>query len=245
MFRRHGSFCLQSTNGEPMGAPPAAAPVEAKAAPAPVAPATAASATVPDAPKTNPATPAAKDDKAEPEWLQPRLERERAKVLKDLGVENPDDAKKALAEHKARLDAAKTVEQKNAELAAQLKAKDDEAAQYRVTLAEMTSRMMVGLSEEQKSAVIKLAGDDPAKQLATINALAPTWAKTEADAKAAAAAAAPKIAPNSAPAKTAPQATTATQVNARATYEELSKSNPFEAAAFGLSHVTDVFPSDG
>lgn len=229
MLRRYASICLSATNGEPSGAVPAAEPTKPEPAKA-----------APEAPKSAPILAPSKED-GDPAYMAARLERERAKILKDLGVDNPEDAKKAIAEHKARTEAAKTTEQKNAELLAQLTAKDAETAAYRMTLGEMTARMMVGLSEEQKTAVTKIAGDDPAKQLATINALAPTWAaKTAADA------AAVKAAPAStSPGKVAPDGSTVAPSNHRATYEALQKTNPFEAAAYGLNHAADVFRNDG
>lgn len=229
MLKRYATICLSATNGEPSGAVPAAEPTK----PEPVK-----AAPIVEAPKS---APAASKEEGDPAWVAGRLERERAKIFKDLGIDNPDDAKKAIAEQRARVEAAKTTEQKNAELLAQLTAKDADVASYRVTLGEMTARMMVALTDEQKAAVVKLAGDDPAKQLATINALTPTWtAKTAADA------AAVKAAPAStAPGKIAPDGSTAVPSNHRQNYEALQKTNPFEAAAYGLRHAADVFRNDG
>jgi hypothetical protein len=234
---------ITTTAGAPQPAAaqsPAPPPATAPAQPAPP----------PATPPSAQAAPAAVDPSAKPPWLDERLERERRatqeKILKDLGVEDVDAAKKAIADAKAKADAEKSAAEKAAEYKTKLDAESRRAAEYEATLKEHAARMLVGLTDEQKAAVSKLAGDDPLKQLQTIQALAPTWAKREAEgAAAAAAAAAAKAAANAAtvpphttaPPATAPSGTQQTSPpNHREVYEALRKTNPFAASQYATEH---------
>ena len=113
MFRRHGSFCLNTTNGEPAGAVPPAAP----AAPAPVVPAVLAVPPVaPTAPAAPATPPAPASSPADPTWLPDRLARAGDAALKAAGFASAEEAKAA----KAALDATKTEAQRQAEKIAEL-----------------------------------------------------------------------------------------------------------------------------
>lgn len=193
---------------EPLAAPVAPATASDPAAPAPAATAT------PAVPTPAPAapTPATQsDDRAEPHWLAARLQRTeeaaRKALLKDLGVEDPKDAKKALADYKARIEAEKSELQKANERAASNEAAAKERDIYRAKVESWAKAEFDGLSEGQKAAIERLAGDDPLKRAEAIELLRPTWASAApaVGAPAAAAPAAPAApAPIAAPANIAP-----------------------------------------
>lgn len=182
------------------------------------------------------AAPAAKTAKAnadEPDWLPSRLERERSKVLKDLGVTNLDDAKKAIEAAKIAQEAQKTDAQKRAEAEAALKAAQDQAKEMTDALSVLAKSQMGALTDAQKNAVLTVAGDDPAKQIRTIDALRSTWAG--AAAPAATAVSAPPT--DTAPAPAAPKdGAVAPPPDAKAVHEELKKTNPVLAARFAIAN---------
>jgi len=198
------------------------------------------------------------------EQLKERLDETRAKaardtlagVAKDLGV-SVDEAKAIIAKAKAAEDANKSdVERLTAEKAA-LAARAAELDEYKGAV-EIRAKAELGLlSEDQRNAVLSLAGEHPAKQLKAIETLRPTWqsieqarkaaedaaaearrlaeeAKKAADAAAAAPAPKPPLAApaNTAPAATAPPPAAADVANVLATYEALEAANPMRAAHF-------------
>lgn len=165
---------------------PLAAPTTAAAAPTsasdPAAPAPAAAAT-PAVPTPAPAAPnpaPQSDDTKEPHWLAARLQRTeeaaRKALLKDLGVEDPKDAKKALADYKARIEAEKSELQRANERAAALEAAAKERDVYRAKVETWAKAEFDGLNETQKAAIERIAGDDPLKRAEAIELLRPTWA---------------------------------------------------------------------
>lgn len=168
-----------TTEANPNGAAPAApsAPVQPAAAPA-VLPA-------PAAPQVD----HAKEPEQDPAWLGKRLERERkkaaeateketrAKLLAELGIDDPETAKKLVAEEKKRAEERKSLEQRVAERDADKARIESELKAYREATATLANEQLATLSDEQKNAVLSLAGDDPAKQLKAIATLRPTWAK--------------------------------------------------------------------
>ncbi len=174
----------------PAAAPPAAAPS------APVAPPPAALSATAQAPA---ATPPAPD--REPNWLNDRIAKAKksaeASLLKELGVESLDDAKKAIEALRAQEEAKKSVEQKAAEYENALKAERERIAKLTDALKAHASAQLASLTEEQRAAVAAIAGDDPAQQLKTIEALRPTWKSGAAPATAPATA--PVAAPPAAP----------------------------------------------
>lgn len=204
--------------------------------------------TTPDAPQTpvqNP-PPAAKTEepKAEPKdsaWFNKRIEQaktsERNALLKELGVANVDEAKAFAKAAKDKAEAEKSATQKADELAKSLEAERAEKATLLASTKEYAARMMVGLTDEQKAAVVALAGEDPAKQVSTIAALSPTWAK--GDAKAGDGADKPGVT-NTAPPPGAPNGSTPPPATPRAAYESIRQTNPFAAAVFGHANP-DVY----
>ncbi|MGK3981320.1 hypothetical protein WMF38_57515 [Sorangium sp. So ce118] len=161
---------------------PLAAPVAPAPAADPVAPAAPAAAAPPVAPTPAPAapTPAPQgDDAKEPHWLGARLQRTeeaaRKALLKELGVEDPKDAKKALADYKARVEAEKSELQKAQERAAANEAAAKERDIYRAKVETWAKGEFDKLSDAQKAAIERLAGDDPLRRADAIELLRPTW----------------------------------------------------------------------
>lgn len=189
------------------------------------------------APPPAPPAPAGEPEE-KPSWLNARLERERRSLLKEMGVENVDDAKKALADLKAKQDAEKTSAQKAAELAESLKASNAEKASMAEALGVYAKAQLAGLTEVQRSAVTAIAGEDPAKQLKTIEQLRPTWGAAPAAPTQAPAAPAPPPKPaDTAPAPSAPKDGPATSPpDPKAVYAELKKTNPVIAARYALAN---------
>ena len=211
------------------------------------------------APVVPPATQAA-DDPNNPPWLPERLARERKSaakeaeanarkaVLEELGGD-PDAIKKLLADEKKRAEAQKSLETKVAERDATLKAKEDRNRELEESVKSYAEGQLAGLTEQQKAAVLKVAGDDPAKQLKAIEALRPTWtivapaAPAQAPNVAAPVVAPPVVAPTKPATATAPPANAPPPAggvvveNRLETYTAMndpSSSNyaPFAAAAF-------------
>jgi hypothetical protein len=188
-----------------------------------------------------------------------------AEIAKELGM-TVAEAKALAAAHKAAEDAKRSeVERLTSERDA-LKAKAAELDEYKGAVTLHTQAELTVLSEEQRAAVIKLAGDSPAKQLTAIETLRPTWQsaeqakasaekaaveaakiKAEADAKAAAEAAAEaaKKTPLAAPASTsaanaAPPGTAPVSTNHLATFEALMKLNEMRAADYFRQHEAAI-----
>ena len=197
---------------------------------APVAPVTPA----PTAPVTPPAAvaPAPAEGAADPAWLKSRLDRERAKgastALAAAGFANEAEAKAAADAAKAAADSKKTAEQRATELTGQHAAEKARADSLQAIATEHAARMMIGLTPEQQAAVKAVAGEDPARQLQTIGALAPTWSTK----------AAPVVDPKitTAPSGGAPSGTIPAPTDVRGVYEATRAQNPFAAAYYGESN---------
>jgi hypothetical protein len=187
----------------------------------------------PSAVKQAPATataPAAASPNDKPEWLDARLAQARNAALKDAGFESIEDAKKAAKELSDKREAEKSDAQKRGELAKTLEQKDKQLNEMADALKAYAVGQMAALSDAQKAAVAAVAGDDPAKQLKTIEALKPTWAS--AAAPAATAKTETKIA-DSAPGRTMPkEGPSGSGPDHNAVWAELQKSNPILAARY-------------
>jgi len=222
---------------DPAAAPEASAPVIAAPAAAVVAPAQATPAALPTPPAPAAHTPAAQDDK-EPHWLADRLRREgeaaRKAILKDLGVENPKDAKAALDAYKADQEAKKSELQKAQEKAAAHEAKANERDAYRAAVEAQAQADLAALTPEQRAFVEDIAGDDPLKIAMTIRKARPTWAVAASPA-APAGQAPPAVPPIAAPASTAPPNTAPRPTTARTKFDEfadIERTNPKAAGLF-------------
>jgi len=187
-----------------------------------------------NAPVPAPASVSAPSPEEKPSWLDARLERERRSVLKELGIESLDDGKKALATLKAEEDAKKSAAQKAAELETSLKAAKAEKDAMAEALGVYAKSQMTALTEAQRNAVAAVAGDDPAKQLKTIEALRPTWASAAAPA----ATVTPEKPRDTAPAPGAPKdaGTTSSPPDQKAIWEALKNTNPILAARYALAN---------
>ena len=238
--------------GAPTVPPPVQAAQPAAPAPAPIATAPATPAAVPE--------PSDDADNRFP-WLRGKLDKVREqtaqRTLKELGISDPEEAKRIFAEHAKEQEKQKSLAQKHAEAEAERKRLAEENAQYAVAMKAMAEREMGTLTPEQQKAVRDVAGDNHAAQVRTIAALTPTWktappqvvvtaAPNGAPATAATITpAAPAVpapatpAPVAAPLNTAPPAigtpppaTQQEQTNYLAIYEGLLKTNPIRAANY-------------
>ncbi len=204
-----------------------------------------------------------KEPDNDPPWLAKRLERaeksgekkaaDAAKkaILAELGIEDSDAVKKLLADEKKRADEKKSLEQRLAERDSAEAKRQAELSEYREATKVLAGEQLAALSEEQKTAVLALAGDDPAKQIKTIAALRPTWKSAAPsavidDGKRGAAPSAtsqqqtapppttpfPKPADTAPPAGAPPPAGSTVTSNHLATYEHLRKVAPISAALY-------------
>lgn len=244
----------------PAGTAAPAAPVTAAAPPAAVpAPAQPpATAAAPAAAPAVPATPAApapgatvEPKEGDPNWLKQRFAQNAnattAKLLKDLGVTTIDEAKAKIDTAKKLEDEKKTDIQRANE---KVKALEPDAARTKELIAIITERAeteLGTLTEAQREAVKEFAGEDPAKQLQTIDRF------RKRGLLAASAPAAPEVtaAPTVRPAITPPASTSSaggapppaspTTPNHKATYEKLLTQNPMQAAAYALKNERAIF----
>lgn len=223
-------------------------PDEIPGAPAPIATPVVAPAVATPVPAVAPAAPAVVD--TNPAWLPGRLEQaarvERERVLAELGVANADEAKAAVEAARAAADAKKSAEERAAELSTQLNATKTTADRQSALAKEMASRMFMALAPEHQTAVRDFAGDDPEKQYLAIKHFGPTWAAAEQAKEAAVQAAAaalaastPAVPGNTSPTPAAPSSETpASPESPQSVYQTTRSTNPFKAAAYGLSNPT-------
>lgn len=188
-----------------------------------------------------PGTPKAEQPKANPDTVSmpksafdARLEQAKRSMLTELGVESVDVVKAALATAKAAEEAKKSDAQKLAEFEAKYASTAASVEALTKTVASYAQSQMSGLSESQKAAVISIAGNDPAKQLSTIDALKPTWVAAPVEAVQA-----PAIANSAPPRKSAPSdngSPNVAPVDHVAVHADLVKTNPVVAARYALAH---------
>lgn len=173
-------------------------------------------------------------DQKDPQWLPARLERERRKLLTDLGVEKVDDAKAAIAELKKIRDAEKTETDRLRAEVESLKAQTQRMSALESAVSARAKAELASLTDAQREAVMAVAGDDASVQLKAVDMLRPTWTS------AVAAAIAPPVkqAPaNTAPSAKAPSASSPESENVLATYERLRATNPYGAARYRLQNL--------
>lgn len=186
------------------------------------------------APVTEPKT---ESKQEEPAWLKPRLEQAQRSaetgVLKRFGVEKPEDLEAKLA-RLAELEKSQLSEQERVSLElAELRAKAERAKALEESIGMVASREVSGLNELQKAAVLALAGADPAAQLRTIESLRPTWAAMQVSAPAQVT---PPAQTSAAPSQ--PASAQLSQIDHKARFAELQKTNPFAAAAYASQHAS-------
>lgn len=198
------------------------------------------------APAVPPPAPSATGDDKAPAWLPERIEQAKraatADALKALGVDSIDAAKAAVSKARELEEASKTELQRYADKVSALEPMAKRAADLEATIGRIADVEVSRLTEEQRSAVAAIAGDDKARVLATIEALRPTWNKPQASAPNA-------PAPIAAPANTAqkpppsPNASAVSGVDHAATYQALKAENPVMAAAYLSQHQRAIYPS--
>lgn len=166
----------------------------------------------------------------DPAWVSKRLEREYAKILRDLGVQSLDDAKAAVASAKAAEDAQKSAAQRLAELEVQLKNSNAESKNMADALGAYAKSQLDALTEPQRNAVLTVAGDNPSQQLKTIEALKATWAAPAAPAVSAV------VPADTSAVRSGPKETSenTTPPDDKSIYEELLLTNPVLASRFAL-----------
>lgn len=125
-----------------------------------------------------PAVIAEPTDGQEPPWLAARLSRAENAVLRKLGIDpsKTEDAKEALAAYRAKIEKDKTDLDKANEKARLVPDLTKERDDLKATVTGYAVVELAKLAPEQKAAVLAIAGEDPAKQLTTVNALRATWA---------------------------------------------------------------------
>lgn len=240
MFRRYGLLLNTEGTAAPNGAQPAAT-----AAPA------AAPAAAPPAPAAAPQV--AADGTVDPAWLGARLARERETgrkaALGELGITDAAAAKQVLADATAAAEAKKSAEQKLLETGGRVTTLEQENIRLKEATATYAAAQMASLSAEQQAAVRALAPDgDPAGQLKTITALAPTWGKPAPAPGATPVAGAPPPAggavppASTAPAVGSPPPAAGSPPDHKAEYSRLKAANPIAAAAYMNQHADKIYP---
>jgi hypothetical protein len=174
------------------------------------------------------------DDKAiklTPAQLNERLERAKLATLKGIGWDGDEaSAKAAIEAHKAQLEAEKSEVERLRDEVAKLKPGADAYSALSEAAAVRAKATMSTLTEEQQGQVVAIAGDDPQRIMAAVDALKPAWDKAS-EAPAPPALPAPTTttpAPGPAPGSAPPEQSVV------ATYEALRKTNPVAAANFKL-----------
>lgn len=225
----------------PAPLPPPVAPASIVAAPAPVQP--------PPAPPGEAADPG---DGSLPKWVAARLEQAKrsaaADVLRTIGAETPEAAKAAVERAKAAADAEKSAADRAAEATQRAATLQKERDDLHSTVGVYAAAQLSALTAEQRAAVTALAGDNPAAQLRTIDALRPTWAVAPPPPPAVAAppaapappaplaAPANTAAPTNAPAASPPPAAT----DHLAVLKNLETTNPIRAARYRTTYAGEI-----
>jgi hypothetical protein len=183
-----------------------------------------------------PAAPVAAD--AEPAWLADRLERTKRSMLKDLGAENVDDVKAALADLKKRRDSEKTETDRLKARNAELEALGAKASAYETAIAERAAAAVASLTAEQREFVEESAAGDPLRILRLADKARAAFPGTSAAATQAAKA--PIAAPASSSAAPGPAPATSQSTNHLATWESLKATNPIQAAHYLVAHTVEI-----
>jgi hypothetical protein len=246
VFRRYGLLFNTEGTAAPSGAQPAAVPAAAPAAGA-----------VPAVAPPAGTAPVGSDGTVDPAWLSARLAREREQgrkaALGELGVTDTASAKKVLDDAAAAAEAKKTADQRLLETGGKVTTLEQENARLKEATASYATAQMATLTPEQQAAVRALAPDtDPAGQLKTITAFAPTWGKLAPAAAPPAAGAAPTVgappavaappATGTAPPANAPPSTTVSPPDRKAEYLALKAKNPHAAALYLNEHSAAIYP---
>lgn len=183
-----------------------------------------------------------------PAWLGQRLEAERKKMLKELGVDSEGDAREIVKLAREKLEAEKSEIQKLTEKIAAAETKAERAERLELAVAAIAGQQMAELTEAQQAAVKAVAGEDPARQVSMIEAFRATW-KTDAAPSAGATAQPPATdgnnqSTNTAPPRGAPNDSGGdSQPDYKAQHATLKGQNPFLAAGFLNANSSRIYPS--
>lgn len=178
---------------------------------------------------------------AEPTWLPSRLAREKNAMLKDLGANSIEEAKAAIALANKQREDAKSHELRASELQTQLDASKKVQIELETSLKTFATSKLASLTEEQRKAVLDVAGEDPARQVKIMDALAPTWVKPAA---VAALAAPVKVVANTAPPGEQPSGVVSPPTTKKAEYERLKTVNPILADRFLIVNQAEIFTEE-
>jgi hypothetical protein len=195
---------------------------------------TATPATIEPAPA--PVAAAAAPAEPDPKWIKERLDRERKAWLRDLGVEDPEDAKAAFKAYKEQQEREKSEVQRLTERVTKAETQVSRTTELESAVKIYVESEFSKLSESQRETVIALAGNDPASQLKTLKLLAPTWQSAPA---ATPAATAPPV--DTAPPRNAPADDSNSPPDHKAVYASLKEKNPYEASRYALDHYSDIY----
>lgn len=178
--------------------------------------------------------PAATPPAGDPTWLPERLEQAKRSFAKELGFDSIEEAKKAGDAKKKAEEANKTEEEKRKEAEKEAKKLRSENDAQKTALQGYATSEMNKLTPAQQAAVKGIAGDDPAKQLSTIQSLMPTWASGAAPA----ANASDGKSGDTAPPREAPKGINSNEgaPDLQAIYDEWKDKNPVWAARFALNN---------
>lgn len=172
-----------------------------------------------------------------PEWLDARLAQARKSaevdLLKALGAENTEEAKAALTELKTRREAAKSAEEKAADLGTKLSAAEKDKAEYAEALKAFATAQLASLTPEQKAALEAIAGSDPAKQIKAYAALSATWKPTVTEVVTPVTK--PVVVDTANPRNAPAPAGLTTEEDPKAKYERGAVINPFAAAQYAVT----------
>lgn len=187
-----------------------------------------------------------------PDALKPRLEAAkatgRAELLRELGVSDPDQLKTALASIAAAAEAKKSDAEKLATHLAELERTRASLTDATTAVASVWATESAKLTAEQLAAVDELAGNSVTAKVRALNVLRKTWAAAPAAQAPVAPTAQAPTAPIQTPASTAPTGgapapTGTSQTDHKAVYEQLSKTNPVQAARYLNAHEREIFPA--
>ncbi len=182
---------------------------------------------------------------AEPDWLPKRLEQAKssavAEMLKTAGFASLDEIRAAREELQKIKDSQLSEQERAQKERDELKLRADRAGELESAISSYAARELSALNEAQSQAVQAIAGEDPARILATIEKLRPTWA---------AAATVEPQKPEPKPVTTTsqsggpPDTGNQSPVDLDAEYRRIKSVNPFEAASLIRQHGPGILTTN-
>lgn len=189
------------------------------------------------------------NDQIDPKWLASRLDREKKKLLRELGVESEEEVKKAVARAKELEEASKTELEKLREQNEKLRKELEVSKDYKDTVAISAQKELSKLSDSQRAYVESVAGDDPVRIVKTIDGLissgllkqeVPVDKKTS-EQPVTPPPAPPKVLANTSSTGVPPKAVdTTVPKSPLEVWDSLKQANPFLAASFYTKNVAAI-----